>query len=1006
MWEDDDAFFATINWDAQEAQAAQANKQKAQHAGPPGFSSALPVSARSFRLAGAQPATVEYEPLAAGPSAEAAGTRSLFWRGGAGSGDFGQVAQPSGGRDAQTIGGQHQHPGVVPQQQLQQPQGAGALDGPAHGTVPTTVHYQPSRLSGGAQRGAGQQQQPLVAAPVSGPCEPHTMQHGQQQATAVAGRSQPNSGRGGFTSHGMHQAVGVSNPFSVQQLQDHHNQAATQQAYGSERQAPSGGRTSGNGQQQQQQQQHGPSSSRQQQQHQQGPGSGSSQGPLMHGQLTLGHDRQLQLQLGYHDAVKAALTRLKCTYDTKARVWRFPMADHDRVLEALQGLKGVRVNVEPLHHVPMSVIQASLISPDDSNRYCHIPHNLETQLMPFQREGIKFALKHGGRALVGDEMGLGKTVQAIAIAAAYRDEWPVLVIAPSSLREQWADALHRWLGVTEDHVHVVHSNKDAQRVPQKGLQFLIVSYNFVPKMGLEGKYKMVILDESHYIKDHQASLVQSPAQRTKATVPLLKEAKRVILLTGTPALNKPKEIFQQLAALVPSANLRMKHFGERYCTGNRFDKYGGACNLGELNALLKGTVMVRRLKNEVLTQLPKKRRQQVYLSLEGESKRELQTLQSQLEAVKQVFASVQKQAVASGGVVSAGAGRMEENKAIMEMYRRTAELKCGPVEEYVQLLLENRQKFLLFAHHTVLLDAVEHTCNKKKIKYIRIDGKTAASERQGLVNRFQENEDILVAILSIRAAGVGLTLTAASTVVFAELSWTPGEIIQAEDRAHRIGQASSVNVYFLHVKNSIDDIIWASVQNKLENVGQALDGQDQSMEMAGVRHMPDKGQRALDGFLSQAAAPSAAKPQLLPQSKPAQQEQQVQQGAAASMTHATLRSPVSAKAQSKINSFFSKTAPLQRPGQQQPQVAREQPPPEHCQQQAESLRNGEGGQPRSQAGKPLVVLVYPAAHLGGSNCGSKHSRLELVQGRLWQPVLCQRREPREELVLWGAGLAT
>lgn len=105
------------------------------------------------------------------------------------------------------------------------------------------------------------------------------------------------------------------------------------------------------------------------------------------------------------------MRRLKCTWDAKARAWRFPIADHDRVVEELGRIKGVRVRVEPLHQVPMSVIQASLTCPDDSDRYCHIPTNLESQLMPFQREGVKFALRHGGRALIGDEMGLGKTVQ-------------------------------------------------------------------------------------------------------------------------------------------------------------------------------------------------------------------------------------------------------------------------------------------------------------------------------------------------------------------------------------------------------------------------------------------------------------------------------------------------------------------------------------------------------------------------------------------------------------------
>lgn len=127
-------------------------------------------------------------------------------------------------------------------------------------------------------------------------------------------------------------------------------------------------------------------------------------------------------------------------------------------------------------------MQVAIATRDDSLRYCYITESLETHLMPFQREGVKFALRHGGRCLLGDEMGLGKTVQALAIASAYRDEWPVLVIAPSSLRESWSDAIQRWLGIAEGRIFVVNCGKDAEVVPHGGLDFLVVSYNFLDKM--------------------------------------------------------------------------------------------------------------------------------------------------------------------------------------------------------------------------------------------------------------------------------------------------------------------------------------------------------------------------------------------------------------------------------------------------------------------------------------------------------------------------------------------
>ena len=124
-------------------------------------------------------------------------------------------------------------------------------------------------------------------------------------------------------------------------------------------------------------------------------------------------------------------------------------------------------------------------------------------------------------------------------------------------------------------------------------------------------------------------------------------------------------------------------------------------------------------------------------------------------------------------------------------------------------------------HLAQLLDAICFTLNRRGVKHMRIDGSVASSKRQGLVDGFQTEADCRAAVLSISAAGVGLTLTGASVVVFAELSWTPGQVVQAEDRAHRIGQSRAVNVYYLHVRGSVDDVIWSSLQRKLEHVGQA-----------------------------------------------------------------------------------------------------------------------------------------------------------------------------------------
>nr|XP_009630710.1 SWI/SNF-related matrix-associated actin-dependent regulator of chromatin subfamily A-like protein 1 homolog [Nicotiana tomentosiformis] len=149
-----------------------------------------------------------------------------------------------------------------------------------------------------------------------------------------------------------------------------------------------------------------------------------------------------------------------------------------------------------------------------------------------------------------------------------------------------------------------------------------------------------------------------------------------------------------------------------------------------------------------------------------------------------------------------------------------------------------------------MIESIHNYLLKKKVGCIRIDGSTPSALRQALVTDFQEKETIKAAVLSIKAGGVGLTLTAASTVIFAELSWTPGDLIQAEDRAHRIGQVSSVNVCYLLANDTVDDIIWDVVQSKLENLGQMLDGHEKSLEVSTNQSYssPSK-QKTLDSFI-------------------------------------------------------------------------------------------------------------------------------------------------------------
>lgn len=542
----------------------------------------------------------------------------------------------------------------------------------------------------------------------------------------------------------------------------------------------------------------------------------------------------------------------KATWNAKERLWTFPVPFLSSAEKVLSEISGYNVEIENLDSLVQRAIASASAAPDLREKYDQIPTHIESKLLPFQRDGVRFALQHGGRILLADEMGLGKTLQAIAVTTCVRDFWPVLVLTPSSLRLHWASMIQQWLNIPPSEIVVVLSqlggsnrsgftivsSNTKRNIHLDGL-FNIISYDVVLKLQnilMSSNFKVVIADESHFLKNAQA-------KRTAATLPIIKKAQYALLLSGTPALSRPIELFKQLEALYPDVYKNVHEYGNRYCKGGVFGMYQGAINHEELHNLMKATVMIRRLKKDVLAELPVKRRQQVFLDIAEKDMKQINALFRELEVVKgKIKACKSEEEVQSL--------KFTEKNLINKIYTDSAEAKIPAVLDYLETVIEAGCKFLIFAHHQPMLDAIHQLFLKKKLHCIRIDGGTPAASRQALVTEFQEKDDVKAAVLSIKAGGVGLTLTAASTVIFAELSWTPGDLIQAEDRAHRIGQVSSVNIYYLLANDTVDDIIWDVVRSKFENLGQVLDGRENVLEVSSsqMRSSPAK-QKTLDSFL-------------------------------------------------------------------------------------------------------------------------------------------------------------
>ncbi|XP_012259547.2 SWI/SNF-related matrix-associated actin-dependent regulator of chromatin subfamily A-like protein 1 [Athalia rosae] len=520
------------------------------------------------------------------------------------------------------------------------------------------------------------------------------------------------------------------------------------------------------------------------------------------------------------------------SYDVKTRIWDFNIKDYDLLMEKLAPLKS-RVVIEGLPSTILRVFKRDNNTNYDSIDLSAIDSKLVESLMPFQREGICYGISKEGRCLIADDMGLGKTIQALGIAHYYMNEWPLLIVTPLSVRYQWSEAIYKFLPSVPIH-YIKHFTTGKDFISDA--KIVIMSYDILARAidSVEKNvYGVIIFDECHFLKS-------SKAARTKAARRIVAQGKRVILLSGTPALSRPLELYSQINLIMPKF-LGYVEYGTRYCAGVRgafgWD-FSGSSNMEELQLLLQRCCLIRRLKSEVLQQLPSKIRQVVVL--------DPTLIKTGTEEVEQISNRLQTMRLKSS----------EQHALLLQYYSETSKMKLKAIRNYVIDLLESKSKFLIFAHHAVVISEICDTVQSKKIKYIKIDGSTKSDFRKSQCDLFQEQPDYLVAVLSITAANAGITLTAAERVVFAELYWNPGVLCQAEDRAHRIGQKSSVLIQFLVAKNTADDHLWPLMQAKLDVLGKAGLSQNFSVHKTTEtrQEVTEQRQTKLDSYVTKSSS--------------------------------------------------------------------------------------------------------------------------------------------------------
>ena len=440
---------------------------------------------------------------------------------------------------------------------------------------------------------------------------------------------------------------------------------------------------------------------------------------------------------------------------------------------------------------------------DKTNKNVVVDYEKYSHRMPFehQKEAIQKLLEND-KFILALDMGLGKTSAAI-IASIETKSTKTLIICPASLKQNWEREIRNY---SNKPIYICEGKKY-----DDSADYVIINYDIIKNFHSlktkeetiiqKSKFDLVIIDESHMIKNPQAS-------RTKLINDICKDINKIWLLTGTPLTSRPIDYFNLLSLVDSPVSKNWMAYVKRYCAGYQFNvgmnkvwNVNGASNLDELRERT-APLLLRQLKENVLD-LPEKIITPIYLRLK--SKEYEDVMGEYFEWVKNNPKESKSLSV--------------QFTKLMKVRQIIANEKIKNTIEFIENTLEQERKVIVFSNFTNSLDKIyEHF---KKIA-VKLDGSSSMKQRQESVDEFQTNDKIKVFVGNIKAAGVGITLTSANVVIFNDLSFVPADHSQAEDRAYRIGQKNSVSVLYPIFENTIEGIIYDMLDRKKKIISTVL----------------------------------------------------------------------------------------------------------------------------------------------------------------------------------------
>jgi len=433
---------------------------------------------------------------------------------------------------------------------------------------------------------------------------------------------------------------------------------------------------------------------------------------------------------------------------------------------------------------------------------------LKGEPYPYQNVGMQFIDAANGRTIVADAPGVGKTLQALGYAV-HRKFTRILVICPSTVKPSWETEVKKWTNMKS---YILTSKTKEKDIPADA-EVWICNYDILKKhinMLTKVRFDYIVGDEAHMIKNPTAI-------RTKAFRLISKHIPHVVLLTGTPLLSRPVELFSLLNIIDPKNWNNYYDYTRRYCDAKR-TRFGldvsGVSNPDELHEKIR-TYFIRRRKEDVLSQLPPKNHIKFPVDLSPDAAAMYEEAESNL-ATFLMENKGKKAAEVAKTMQAEKLARLNVLRAII------TEGKMDAAEDLIDSIIDSGEKVLVFGSFVAPLKRLKE---KYGDQAVIITGETNEDDRKNAVINFQEDDSVRLFLGGFKSAGVGITLTAAENVVFLDYSWNPADHRQAEDRAHRPGaQAQVLNIYQLHATGTIDTKLHGILEHKQKIFDRVIDG--------------------------------------------------------------------------------------------------------------------------------------------------------------------------------------